>query len=341
MEVAVVILNYNGKSYLEEFLPSVVKHSNSATIWVVDNCSTDDSVDFLKKNYPAIKLKINAENGGFAKGYNDGLEDICADYYVLLNSDVEVTENWIEPCIELLETDASIAAVQPKILAQKNKTHFEHAGAAGGYLDKNFYPFCRGRIFSEVEEDKNQYNENTEVFWASGACMFIRAKLYHQFHGLDSDFFAHMEEIDLCWRLKKSDFKIMTCGNAHVFHVGGGTLDYMNPKKTFLNFRNSLFMIYKNYDGSLFLKLFTRLVLDGFAAIIFLFKFQFSHFYAVLKAHFSLYANISKLKKKRKIIQGHSSKFNPTGMYNKNITFKSYLGGIKCFSELDAKDFRP
>ncbi len=339
MEVAVVILNFNGKSYLEKFLPSVVEHSKTATIWVVDNCSTDESVDFLKANYPEIKLVINKENGGFAKGYNDGLKDICADYYVLLNSDVEVSENWIEPCIKLLASDEQIAAVQPKILAQKNKTHFEHAGAAGGYLDKNFYPFCRGRIFSEVEADEHQYDENTEVFWASGACMFIRAKLYHQFGGLDADFFAHMEEIDLCWRLKKSDYKIMACGEAKVYHVGGGTLNYMNPKKTFLNFRNSLFMIFKNYDGNLFFKLFGRLVLDGFAACIFLFKFQFAHFAAVFKSHIALYMNIKSLRQKRKLIKDKTTSFNAVGIYKRNITFKNYLGGIKHFSQLDSKDF--
>lgn len=339
MEIAVVILNYNGKSFLEEFLPAVVEHSKTATIWVVDNASTDDSVAFLEENYPDIKRVINSENGGFAQGYNEGLKDICADYYVLLNSDVEVTKNWIEPCISLLESDEKIAALQPKILAQKNKSHFEHAGAAGGYLDKNFYPFCRGRIFSEVEEDRAQYDDDTEVFWASGACMFIRAKLYHQFGGLDGDFFAHMEEIDLCWRMKKSGYKVMVCGASQVYHVGGGTLNYMNPKKTYLNFRNSLFMIYKNYEGNLFLKLFGRLILDGFAAAIFLMKFQFSHFAAVFKSHLVLYANLSKLKVKRAAIKADSSTFNAVGIYKKNITFKKFIGGIKHFSDLDSKDF--
>lgn len=340
MEIAVVILNYNGKTYLEKFLPSVIEHSKMSTIWVVDNCSTDDSVEFIKSTYPEIELVINNKNGGFAQGYNEGLKDICADYYVLLNSDVEVTHNWINPCIELLESDQNIAAVQPKILAEQNQNHFEHAGAGGGYLDKNFYPFCRGRIFSEIEEDTGQYDNTTEVFWASGACMFIRAKLYHEFKGLDADFFAHMEEIDLCWRLKKSGHKIMYCGSAHVYHVGGGTLDYQNPKKTFLNFRNSLFMIYKNYEGNLFFKILWRMILDGLAATVFLLKLQFSHFWAVLRAHFALYANLSKLSKKRKVIKEKSAVFNASGMYQGNITFKKFLGGIKKFNELLEDDFK-
>ena len=340
MEVAVVILNYNGKSYLEEFLPSVIEYSKEASIYVVDNCSTDDSVSFLKSTYPDLLLIENESNGGFAKGYNDGLAKIKADYYVLLNSDVEVTQNWLQPCIELLNNNPSIAACQPKILAQKAKSKFEHAGAAGGYLDKNFYPFCRGRIFSEVETDEGQYNEDCEVFWATGACLFIRAELYHKLGGLDEDFFAHMEEIDLCWRLKKQGHQIYYCGASTVYHVGGGTLDYMNPKKTYLNFRNSLFMIYKNYEGPLFLKLIWRLNLDGLGAMVFLMKFQFSHIWAVFKAHLALYANLSTLSKKRAHIKSTSGKPNMKGLYTKNITFKKFLSGVKKFSELNSKDFK-
>jgi GT2 family glycosyltransferase len=258
---------------------------------------------------------------------------------VLLNSDLEVSANWISPCLQLLESDESIAALQPKILAQKEKTKFEHAGAAGGYLDKNFYPFCRGRIFSEVETDEGQYNDNQEVFWATGACLFVRAELYHEMGGLDEDFFAHMEEIDLCWRLKKRGYKVYYCGESTVYHVGGGTLSYMNPQKTFLNFRNSLFMIYKNYEGSLFFKLFWRLILDGFAASIFLIKFQFSHFWAVMKAHFAMYTNIKTLQKKRKELKSFTQTSNMKGLYLKNITFKKFLSGLKKFSELESKDF--
>jgi len=231
MEVAVVILNYNGVKFLKQFLPTVITHSQNATVYVADNCSTDTSVDFLKENFPSIKLIINTENGGFAKGYNDALKNIKADYYVLLNSDIEVTENWIQPCINLLEKDKTIAALQPKVLAYHNKQKFEHAGAAGGYLDNDFYPFCQGRIFNDVEIDSNQYNENKEVFWATGACLFIRANLYHQLGGLDDSFFAHMEEIDLCWRLKQQGHKIYYCADSTIYHVGGGTLNYDNPKK--------------------------------------------------------------------------------------------------------------
>ena len=197
-KIAVVILNYNWRTFLEQFLPTVIAHSAEAKIIVADNASTDDSLDYLKREFPAISIVVNESNGGFAKGYNDALKNVEAAYYVLLNSDIEVTENWIQPCIQLLESDPRIAAVQPKVLSYHNKSHFEHAGAAGGYLDKDFYPFCQGRIFENTEEDHGQYNVSHEVFWATGACLFIRAEKYHEVGGLDEDFFAHMEEIDLC-----------------------------------------------------------------------------------------------------------------------------------------------
>ncbi|MCB9223952.1 MAG: glycosyltransferase family 2 protein [Crocinitomicaceae bacterium] len=339
MTVAVAILNYNGADFLAKFLPSVLSNSGDAQIWVIDNQSTDNSVEFLKEHFPQVNLVINESNGGFAKGYNDGLKNIQADYYVLLNSDVEVTPNWIQPCIDHMENDKMIAAVQPKVIAHHDKKNFEHAGAAGGFLDKNFYPFCRGRIFEEVEEDKGQYDQDLEVFWASGACMFVRADLYHQFGGFDEDFFAHMEEIDLCWRMKRQNYKVYYSGSSTVYHVGGGTLNYMNPKKTFLNFRNSLFMIVKNYDGILFFKLFKRLVLDGIAATLFLFKFQFKHFYAVFRSHMTLYANWSKFKKKRIELRKKSTDFNAVGLYKKSIILKKFLGGIKHYSDLDQNDF--
>ncbi|UKN02034.1 glycosyltransferase family 2 protein [Paracrocinitomix mangrovi] len=339
MKIAVVILNYNGKDYLDKFLPSVIQNSADAEIWVVDNCSTDDSVSFLQSEYPQIHLVENESNGGFAKGYNDGLKKIEADYYVLLNSDVEVTPNWIQPCIELFQQDDKIAALQPKILAEQNRHQFEHAGAAGGFLDKNYFPFCRGRIFDIVEEDKGQFNDTKEVFWATGACLFIKADLFHQMGGFDEDFFAHMEEIDLCWRLKRHGYKIYYCGHSTVYHVGGGTLNYMHPRKTYLNFRNSLYTIYKNHEGSLSI-LFRRMVLDGIAASLFLLKFQFKHFWAVFKAHMSLYANLKSLKKKRNALKQSTSTFNAVGLYNKNITFKKFLGGVKYFKDLKDSDFK-
>jgi GT2 family glycosyltransferase len=334
---AVVILNFNGKGFLEKFLPSVITHSKEATIYVADNASTDDSIEFIKSTYPDIKLIINIENGGFAKGYNDALRFVDEDYYVLLNSDIEVTENWLKPCVDLLNSDEKIAAVQPKILAYKHKEKFEHAGAVGGFLDKDFYPFCRGRIFDETEVDEGQYDSTREVFWATGACLFIRKKQYWEMDGLDEDFFAHMEEIDLCWRLKRHGLRIFACPTSHVFHVGGGTLNYMNPRKTYLNFRNSLYMITKNYDGALFPKIFKRLLLDGLAAGLFLVKLQFNHFTAVLRAHFHYYKELKKLLHKRTDLKRSCENipFNAVGIYRKNIVFSSFLRGITSFSKLD------
>lgn len=339
MKVAVVILNFNGKSFLERFLPGVINCSGDAVIFVADNASTDDSVSFVKNSFPSVQLILNAENGGFAKGYNDALKKVDSEYYVLLNSDIEVSPGWIKPCIELLESDAAIVAVQPKILSWHSKDKFEHAGAAGGFLDKNFYPFCQGRIFDQIEADKGQYNQNREIFWATGACLFIRAKHYHEAGGLDEQFFAHMEEIDLCWRLKAKGLKIYYCAASHVFHVGGGTLNYMNPQKTYLNFRNSLFMIAKNYEGVLFTKILKRLFLDGIAAGLFLIKLQFRHFWAVFRSHMSFYAKISHLLKQRKALKDHRN-MNDTGLYRKNIVFKKFLGGVKTFGDLNPVDFK-
>ncbi|MBL7898414.1 MAG: glycosyltransferase family 2 protein [Crocinitomicaceae bacterium] len=338
-KTAVVILNYNGKGFLEKFLPGVLACSQEASVILADNCSTDDSVSFLKNNFPEVEIILNNENGGFAKGYNDALRKVQADYYVLLNSDIEVTPGWLEPCIQILDEHPDIAAVQPKILAWHDKTKFEHAGAAGGFLDKDYYPFCQGRIFENIESDNGQYNENREIFWATGACMFVRAKLYHESGGLDDSFFAHMEEIDLCWRLKTKGHKIYYCAQSHIYHVGGGTLNYMNPKKTYLNFRNSLYMITKNYQGVLFFKIFKRLCLDGIAASLFLFKFQFRHFGAVFNAHMSYYGQLSVLLKKRKELKQTTNNFNAAGLYKRNIVFKKFLGGVKTFHDLNPKDF--
>ena len=338
MNVAVVILNYNGRSYLEQFLPTVIKYSTEAEVYVIDNASTDNSVDYLQKHYPNVKLVLNKSNGGFAQGYNEGLESICADIYVLLNSDVEVSEGWLKAPTKLLAENNEIVAVQPKILAFHDKSQFEHAGAAGGFLDRNYFPFCRGRIFQEVEKDEGQYDDEKEVFWASGACLFIKAQDFHQMNGFDADFFAHMEEIDLCWRLKRQGRKIYYTGKSVVYHVGGGTLNYDNPKKTYLNFRNSLFMIIKNHDGILFPKLMWRMFLDGLAALIFLVKFQFAHFGAVFKAHMSTYAQLKRFLHKRKSLET-KAKDPLTGLYNGNITFKKFLSGVNSFNQLDSDKF--
>ena len=271
-KVGIIILNWNGKQHLETYLPSVVSNSGEHRVMVIDNHSSDDSVSFLQSTYPQIELIYNNQNEGFAKGYNDGLEQIKGrfEYYVLLNSDVEVTPNWISPILELMEKDNSVSACQPKVLAYKNKLFFEHAGASGGYLDKNGYPFCRGRVFDDIEEDKGQYDTIEEIFWATGACMFVRSTSFHELGGFDEDYFAHMEEIDLCWRMKLHGQKIMVNPNSVVYHLGGGTLNYMSPRKVFLNFRNSLFTLYKNYRGNyLFFKIIWRNMFGLYCSICF------------------------------------------------------------------------
>ncbi|MBC8110364.1 MAG: glycosyltransferase family 2 protein, partial [Verrucomicrobia bacterium] len=233
-KLAVVILNYNGKHHLQTFLPSVISHSSGFSVFVADNGSSDDSITFLKENFPTVKIISLGQNHGFSKGYNLALHQVASEYVVLLNSDVEVTENWISPVLDLLEKDKIIAACQPKMLAYAQKTQFEYAGAAGGFLDFLGYPFCQGRLFDAMETDTGQYNKTTEIFWASGACMFVRSEVYQQLGGLDDDFFAHMEEIDLCWRMKNAGYQIMYCPESTIFHLGGGTLNKTNARKTFL-----------------------------------------------------------------------------------------------------------
>lgn len=338
-QVAVVILNWNGKSYLEKFLPSVIEHSGKARIVVADNASTDDSVEFVQQNYPQIEIVVNAENGGFAKGYNDAFKHIQAEYYLLLNSDIEVTPNWLNPLLEQMK-DPQVAGCQPKVKAYHNQHSFEHAGASGGYLDRNYFPFCRGRIFLTVESDQGQYDGTTEVFWASGACLLIRSELFHKAGGFDEEFFAHMEEIDLCWRLKKMNYKFMVCPESTVYHIGGGTLPYTSPRKVYLNFRNSVLMIVKNHEGILFPKLFKRLCIDGIAASRFLMIGEFKQFAAVFNAHIYLYKNLSSLLKKRLHIKKMSTTFNSTGLYNGNILSAYFFKGIKEFSKLNQRLFK-
>lgn len=333
MKVAIVILNYNGKAHLERYLPSVIEHSAPHEIIVADNASTDESLDFLKQNHPQIPLIINKENGGFAKGYNDALAQVEADYYVLLNSDVEVTANWVDAIIERMESNPKVVAAQPKILSYTEKNKFEHAGAAGGFIDKNYYPFCRGRIFSSAEEDHGQYDSELQIFWATGACMFIRAKAFHDAGGFDADFFAHMEEIDLCWRLQNMGHEIWCYPSSTVYHFGGGTLNYMSPFKTFLNFRNNLYMIHKNHDGFVLGIILKRLVLDGIAGAKFFFGGQFKHTWAVLKAHFAYYGQIGKLNKKRKAIAGQKSQISTIRPINIVVSF--FLRGKKTYSDLE------
>lgn len=303
MKIAIVILNWNGKKLLEQFLPSVFLYSKEATLYVADNASTDDSVQFIKQNYTSIKIIQNKVNGGYAKGYNDALQFIDADVFCLLNSDVEVTQNWLTPIVEVFKNERNTAIIQPKLLDFKNKNTFEYAGAAGGYIDKYGYPYCRGRIFDTLEKDTNQYNDNTEIFWASGACLFIRSDVFKTLQGFDELFFAHMEEIDLCWRAKNLGYSIKYIAQSTVYHVGGATLKASNPKKTFLNFRNSLFTITKNAKSNVLEIIFVRLILDGVAAIKFVFELKFKHSYAILKAHFSYYWHLRTLLKQRKMIK--------------------------------------
>ncbi len=305
MKIAIVILNWNGRKLLEQFLPSVVNFSSDeATVYVADNASTDSSIQYIKEFYPSVQIVENAVNGGYAKGYNDALQHIEADIYCLLNSDIEVTQNWLSPVIDLFKKEENTAIIQPKLLDYKDKTKFEYAGAGGGFIDLYGYPYCRGRVFNHLETDTGQFNDTASIFWASGACLFIRSKVYHELEGLDEDYFAHQEEIDLCWRTQNQGYDIKYLGKSTVFHVGGATLQETNPHKTFLNFRNSLLNVVKNVPKKWFLfVVFSRLVLDGIAGIKFLFELRPVHTIAIIKAHFSFYKNLNKFLQKRKQLQ--------------------------------------
>lgn len=311
MKTAVVILNWNGKSLLEKFLPKVVEYSPEATIYVADNASTDESVSFVSKHFPSVRIIQNEVNGGYAKGYNDALKNLNEEIFVLLNSDVEVTENWLNPVLSEFTKNEKLAAAQPKILDYKNRDYFEYAGAAGGFLDKYGFPYCRGRIFETLEKDEGQYNDVAPIFWASGACLFIRAKDFRAVGGFDETYFAHQEEIDLCWRLQSKGKEIFCVGLSAVYHVGGATLDAAHPDKTFFNFRNSLFNLYKNVKGqSIFFTIFLRLCFDGLAGIRFLFQGKAKHCFAIIRAHFSFYGNLQSMRSKRKKFASEKTYFN-------------------------------
>ena len=300
MKIAVVILNWNGKALLREFLPSVVKFSKKACIYVADNASTDDSVNFLETEYPQVKIIKNEANAGYAGGYNIALKSVPEEIQILLNSDVEVTEGWLDAILATFENEPEVAAIQPKILDYQNKDHFEYAGAAGGFIDKYGYPYCKGRIFQKLEEDHGQYNQDDYIFWATGACLAVRKSAFEEVAGFDEDFFAHQEEIDLCWRLQNMGYLIKYVAGSHIFHVGGATLQEMNPRKTFYNFRNGLFLLLKNVNpGELYSVLFIRMILDGITAFKFVFEGKFNHFLAVLQAHGSFYRHYGLMRKKR------------------------------------------
>lgn len=326
MNIAVVILNWNGVQLLEQFLPSIIEFSPEATIYVADNASTDESVSYIEQFYPTVKIIKNSENFGFAQGYNEALKHVDAEIYALVNSDIEVTANWLSSVIDTFKNDPQTAIVQPKILDFKNKEYFEYAGAAGGFIDKYGYPYCRGRVFDTIEKDQGQYDQDREIFWASGACFFIRSYVFKELHGFDDDFFAHQEEIDLCWRAINKGYSIKYNYKSLVYHVGGATLKQGHPMKTYLNFRNSLLMLTKNLPKeSLFGVLFVRMVLDGIAGIQFILQGKFSHFTAIMKAHYSFYTLFSNTYKKRGTFQ--SKKY-----YNlKSIVFQYFINGGKVF----------
>ncbi|CAM1360280.1 conserved hypothetical protein [Tenacibaculum sediminilitoris] len=331
MKTAIVILNWNGKKLLEQFLPSVFNFSSEeAEVYVADNASTDNSIAFVKQHFPSVKIVENVENGGYAKGYNDALQHIDADVYCLINSDIEVTKNWLTPIIDTFKKEPNTAIIQPKILDFKDQLKFEYAGAAGGFIDAFGYPYCRGRLFNDLETDNGQFNDTAEIFWASGACFFIRSAVFYQLNGFDEDFFAHQEEIDLCWRAKNNGHTIKYVGTSTVYHVGGATLDTLNPRKTFLNFRNSLLNLVKNLPSvKLFPIIFSRLVLDGLAGLKFVMEGKPEHLLAILKAHFSFYMYLSKFLKKRDRLTKNSNYYQ-----HKSIVWQYYAKGRKQFNKL-------
>lgn len=334
-KAAIVILNYNGKKYLEEFLPFLIKFNRKdAEIIIADNASTDDSIEYLKRSHPALSIIQLSRNFGFSHGYNEALKQVDAEYYILLNSDVEVSEGWLDPLISLLDTHQSVAACQPKILSYHNRAYFEYAGAAGGFIDFLGYPFCRGRIFDTVEKDSGQYNDICPIFWATGACLAIRSKVFRELGGFDEDFFAHMEEIDLCWRVHLAGHQVYYSGLSTVYHVGGGTLPKTSPTKTYLNFRNGLSMLYKNTQRpSLYYKLPIRIVLDFVAAFKFLFSNSVENSTAVLRGmrDFARLYQKNKAKKESLKITKHSY---IKEIYPYSVVVKYYLKKNKTFKEL-------
>ncbi len=332
--VAVVILNWNGKSFLEKFLPSVISATYpNLQVVVADNASSDDSLFFLRQQYPQINIIVNPANEGFAKGYNLALSKIESDYYILLNSDVEVTPGWIEPIINLMEKDKNIAACQPKLLSYHNKKEFEYAGASGGWLDRFGYPFTRGRIFDHCELDHGQYDDAIPCFWATGAAMFVRSKVYHELGGLDEYFFAHQEEIDLCWRMQLHGYKIYVEPKSVVYHVGGGTLPKGNSRKVFLNFRNNLIMLSKNLPISKAITIIPiRFALDALAAYRGLLKGDIGSWVAIAKAHFAFFKWIFFIRKKN--IKIKSINYQLYGFYKGSIIWQYFIKKRYTFSEI-------
>ena len=340
MKIAIVILNWNGLNHLKKFLPSVVKHSDKHNIYVIDNNSSDNSVKYLNKNYPKIKLIINSKNYGYAKGYNLGLKEIKEEVYCLLNNDVQVTEGWLTPIIEEFDNNKSVVIAQPKILDFNEKDKFEHAGAAGGFIDYFGYPYCRGRIFSNIEKDNGQYDQNIDIFWASGACFFIRKEIFELINGFDENFINHMEEIDLCWRLSnlKPNLKKRFLFKSVVYHLGGGSLNYDNPKKLFYNIRNQRWMLIKNIN--LFKWLSPTLIIiqsvNLLLAFYYLFTKNLNHFKEVFNAIIqnSISINGSKFNILDKYYDSKPKSSKPKHYTIKSILVQYFFRGRKKFSDL-------
>jgi GT2 family glycosyltransferase len=336
-KTAIVILNWNGLGYLKMFLGTVIKHSinNETFICVADNGSTDGSAEWVADNYKDIKLIRLDKNYGFAGGYNLAINQLDAKYFVLLNSDIEVTEGWLQPLVNFMDNNPDVASCQPKILSYSRKDHFEHAGAAGCFIDKYGYPFCRGQIFNKVEKDSGQYDSQINVFWSSGACMIVQSDAWNKCGGFDTSFFAHMEEIDLCWRFNNAGYRVCYLPVPVVYHIGGGSLPYSSPFKTYLNFRNSLFLLYKNLpDNRLHSVLFIRRVLDGFAAVYFMMKGSLASVKSVWNAHMDFYKSLSELKLKRESVKKLEKDHFPMPVLNKSIVFEFYIKGNKTYNSI-------
>ncbi|MBS1588715.1 MAG: glycosyltransferase family 2 protein [Bacteroidetes bacterium] len=333
---AVVILSYNGRKWHEIFLPKIVEESiGFYDVVLVDNASTDDTLEYIQTNFSSVKTISIPINHGFAFGYAEALKQIEAKYYVLLSADFEVTQSWFPPLLRAMQQYQGLAACQPKIRYWRDKDHFEYAGAAGGFMDKWGYLFCRGRLFNDLEKDNGQYNDDIETFWASGGCLMVRADLYHAVGGLDPDFYAHMEEVDLCWRLKNAGYKIGAIGSSTVYHVGGSVISYGSPQKLFYNFRNSLILLLKNEKGSRLIWLFPlRLVLDGIAGLQFAFGGKFREVFTIIKAHFSFYISFRKWWKRRQAAQKIIHFRNNEGIYPKSIIWDYFALRKKNFKAL-------
>lgn len=330
MKVAIVILNFNGRKFLEKFLPKVIQNSQGTDIIIADNASTDNTISFLTNNFPNLRVIHMPVNKGYAGGYNEALQQVSADWYILMNSDIEPLENWLENLVNFVQQYPTVKAAQPFILKENNPIEFEYAGAAGGYIDFLGYPFCRGRIFDHCEEDKQQYQSTMDLHWATGACLAVEAKTYWEVGGLDEYLFAHQEEIDLCCRIRKAGHQIAAVSTSRVLHVGGGTLHSDSPQKTYLNFRNNLILIYKNFQGNhRLLVIASRLLLDGLAGLKFLTSLKFAHILAIIKAHGGFYSYLLFYKKKQMY-----SRSKTIEVYQHSIVWQFFIRKIKKFTDL-------